>query len=234
MPDLFSSVFANETTVLMVFIMALVALVVGALSTYIYSFKIRSTVGFFVTSCLIPVIVSLGICLIGVFLTNAESTATARIVTIAIALGLVRFRSAQGKAEEMLALLSEVVIGLIIGLGYLLFGGIFGIAIPLLFVLFFSLPIFKNKRFSRDRLLKITIPESLDYSDVFEQTFAHYLKDYELVEVKTTGMGSMSRLSYRVIMKNPKEEKEMIDELRIKNGNLEISVLPYVDPQRQL
>lgn len=230
MSNYFISVFANETTIPMVFIMALVALAVGFISTYIYSLKIRSTIGFFVTSCLIPLIVSIGICLIGVFLSSAESTATARIITIAIALGLIRFRSAQAKMEEMLALLSEVVIGFVLGLGYLLFGAIFGIAIPLLFLLFFALPIFKNKRFSKERLLKITIPESLDYSGVFEQTFAHYLKDYELVEVKTTGMGSLFRLSYRIVMKNQKEEKEMIDELRIKNGNLEISLLPYVEP----
>lgn len=223
---MFESVFANNTDVALVFAMAGIAVVIGILSTFLFSLRIRSTAGFFVTACLLPLVVSLAICLVGAFLQGATSV-TARIVTIAVALGLIRFRSAQGKAEELLALLSSVVIGLILGLGFLLLGAIFGIAIPIVFLLVSYLPFFEHKRFAREKLLKITIPESLDYSDVFTATFDHYLKEVELVEVKTTGMGSMFKLSYRVVMKNQKEEKEMIDELRIKNGNLEISLVPY-------
>ena len=83
-------------------------------------------------------------------------------------------------------------------------------------------------------MLKITIPESLEYNDVFDDTFARYLKQNELVEVKTTAMGSLFRLSYRIEFKDIKEEKEFIDELRVKNGNLEISILPFVGEDRSL
>ena len=78
------------------------------------------------------------------------------------------------------------------------------------------------------------LSDTLDYSRVFDDTFAHYLKSYENAGVKTTGMGSMFRLSFKIRMKNPAEEKELIDELLTKNGNLEISILPYTEPQNQL
>ena len=213
--------------------MAGIAIVIGVLSAFIFSTRIRSTPGFFITAAVLPLVVSLAICLIGAFLQGATSI-TARLVTIAIALGLIRFRSAQGKAEELLVLLSSVVIGLILGLGFLLLGAIFGAGIPLVFLLVSFLPFFKHKRFAREKLLKVTIPESLEYSDIFEATFSHYLREVELVEVKTTGMGSMFRLSYRIVMKNAKEEKELIDELRVKNGNLEISIVPYTEPLGKL
>ena len=96
------------------------------------------------------------------------------------------------------------------------------------------LPIFTHKKFAQERLLKVTIPESLDYSEVFDDTFKHYTSEAEMVGVKTTNMGSMFRLSYRIILKDVREEKEMIDELRTKNGNLEISLLPYVEEKQSL
>ena len=83
-------------------------------------------------------------------------------------------------------------------------------------------------------LLRVTIPESLDYSDVFKPTFEKYLKESENVEVKTTGMGSMFRLSFKIKMKNPNEEKSLIDELRILNGNLEIQILPFEEKMNVL
>ena len=85
-----------------------------------------------------------------------------------------------------------------------------------------------------EKLLRITIPESIEYHDIFDDTFAHYLKSYESVGVKTTGMGSMFRLSFKIVMKDPAEEKALIDELRTKNGNLEIAITPYTDVQNQL
>ena len=87
---------------------------------------------------------------------------------------------------------------------------------------------------AREKLLNITIPESLDYARAFEEPFARYLEQAENVGVKTTGMGSMYRLSFKIRMKNPAEEKKLIDELRTRNSNLEIAVLPYAEPQVQL
>ena len=83
-------------------------------------------------------------------------------------------------------------------------------------------------------MLKITIPESLNYTEIFNDTFEKYLKQFDIVEVKTTAMGSMFKLSFRVVLKDASKEKELIDELRIKNGNLEISILPFVEPNKNL
>lgn len=73
--------------------------------------------------------------------------------------------------------------------------------------------------------MKITIPEDLNYSEVFDDIFEKYTREYEVLSVKTTNMGSMFKLTYHVDMRDVKEEKEMIDELRCRNGNLEISVM---------
>ena len=231
---MFSSIFENGTTIGMVALMAGLAIVFGVLYAFIVSLKLRSSKGFFVTAALIPLIISLGFSLLALFLTDATSSNVGRIATIAITLGLVRFRSTNGRAEEMLILIGSVVGGLILGLGYVAYGAIALVVFALLYVLLMATPIFANKKFSQEKLLKITIPETLNYSDVFNDTFKHYLKECEIVGVKTTGMGSMFRLSFRVVLKNPVEEKELIDEIRIRNGNLEISILPYVEDAKQL
>ena len=83
-------------------------------------------------------------------------------------------------------------------------------------------------------MLKITIPESLEYNGVFDEIFSRYLTKSESMGVKTTGMGSMFRLTYKIQMKDQKEEKAFIDELRTRNGNLEISILPYSEKDKQL
>ncbi|MBE5763866.1 MAG: DUF4956 domain-containing protein [Clostridiales bacterium] len=230
---MFDSVFQDGTTILMVFVMAAVALATGVIYSFIVSRKLRASKGVFITSSIMPMIVSVAICLLGAFLSTTTTTVS-RIATLAVALGLIRFRSVNGTAEEMVVLLGSVISGLIFGLGYLTYAVIATLVVAIMYVVLSSFAIFKNKKFSGEKLLKITIPESLDYSDVFESAFSEYLKENELVEVKTTGMGSMFKLSYRVVLKDQKQEKSFIDELRIRNGNLEISMLPYVEPNKTL
>lgn len=230
---MFDSVFQDGTTILMVFVMAAVALATGVIYSFIVSRKLRASKGVFITSSIMPMIVSVAICLLGAFLSTTTTTVS-RIATLAVALGLIRFRSVNGTAEEMIVLLGSVISGLIFGLGYLTYAVIATLAVAVMYLVLSSVSIFKNKKFSGEKLLKITIPESLDYSDVFESAFSEYLKENELVEVKTTGMGSMFKLSYRVVLKDQKQEKAFIDELRIRNGNLEISMLPYVEPNKSL
>lgn len=213
-----------------------ITLVIGVLFALLLSWKMRGTKGYFITVALIPAVVAAMISMLSVFLNSLSSDQAfmSRLLTIAVALGLIRFRSANGRAEEMLMLFASVAIGLIGGLGYVVFAAILALVIAGAYLLFASVNLFSNKRFSNEKLLKITIPESLEYSEVFAETFAHYLKQFELVEVKTTAMGSLFRLSYKIVMKDLKEEKEFIDELRTKNGNLEISILPYVGEDKIL
>ena len=230
---MFNSIFQDEISVAMVFLMAGVALVSGIIYSYVISRKLRTSNGVLITAAVMPMIVSIAICLLGAFLSSTTSTVS-RIATLAVALGLIRFRSAHGTAEEMIVLLGSVISGLVFGLGYVAYGVITMIAIAAIYIVLTTFPVFRNKKFESEKMLKITIPESLDYSDVFNEIFDKYLKESEIVGVKTTGMGSMFKLSYRIILKDAKQEKELIDELRTRNGNLEISVIPYVETNKTL
>ena len=233
MDNFFDSVFSASMNVWGVFASIGSALVMGLLFSWLCSFRLRSSKGVFVTGALMPAVIATVFVLMGFFLESSLST-TARIVTIAVALGLLRFRSVNAKAEEMLFLFISIALGIAFGLGYLGYGLVIGTGLTLAYVGTTFMPIFKHRRYAQERLLKITIPESLDYSEVFDATLAHYTSENELVGVKTTNMGSMFRLSYRIVMKDAHEEKEMIDELRTRNGNLEISVLPYVEERNSL
>lgn len=231
---MFNSIFSNNITTPLIFLAIGISLVCGFLSTILFSRKLRSSKGFLITICLMPVVVTTAFVFLNLVIENDTTSAISKVAVVMVGLGLIRFRSAQGKAEEMLALFTSVVVGAISGLGYALFALIIAVLLPLLFVLLDHFNVFSNKKISQEKSLKITIPEDLEYNDVFNETFNHYLKEVEIVGVKTTGMGSMFKITYRIIMKNKEEEKEFIDELRTKNGNLEISILPYISDIKEL
>ena len=220
-------------SVLVALMVTAIAFIISTLFTFIISFKMRATKSFFITSALMPMIVAAVISMVAIFLDNTSSGAI-RIATIAVALGLIRFRSTNGRAEELLLLFAGIATGLVCGLGYVIFALIFAIVVAFLFIVLSSTNLFNDKKFNDEKLLKITIPESLEYSEVFSDTFSTYLKTNELLEVRTTGMGAMFKLSYRIVFNDIKEEKQFIDELRTRNGNLEISVLPYVSDNKSL
>ena len=223
----------NLDKIVVSMIIIAITLVISLLYSFLISLKMRGTKSFFLTSSLMPLVVAAVISMVSIFLDQASSGAV-RIATIAVALGLIRFRSVNAKAEELLVLFLGVAVGLISGLGYVVFAAIFAIVVAGLYILLTSVNIFSRNRFGNEKMLKITIPDNLEYNDVFDDTFARYLRRNELVEVKTTAMGSLFRLSYRIEFKDIKEQKEFIDELRVKNGNLEISILPYVGEDRSL
>ncbi len=223
---MFDSIYSSNVLPSEFFFMAAAALVTGFLYAWLMSFKIRSTKRFFIVASLIPFIVAAVITFV-----NGNIGAG---VAIGGAFGLIRFRSAQGTSEEIAGILIAMGSGIAFGMGYVAYGVLILLGLSVLFFLFSMLTIFEHKNLTKDKLLRITIPESLEYNDVFDDTFAHYLKEFESVGVKTTGMGSMFRLSFRIRMKDETEEKAMIDELRTKNGNLEIAITPYSGAQNQL
>lgn len=231
MGSLFNLLSLDKTIVCLIIIAA--TFVMGLAYTLIASIKLRATKSFFITSILIPMIVASVISMVSIFLDDTTSGAV-RIATIAVALGLIRFKSASGRAEELLLLFGGVAFGLISGLGYVVIALIVSLSLAGLYVLLSSINIFKFKRLGEEKLLKITIPEDLDYNEAFDSILKTYLKSYELVEIKTTGMGSLFRLSYKVELLVKDSEKPLIDELRIKNSNLEISLLPYVESNKSL
>ena len=223
---MFDSIYSSIVTPAQFFIMTGAALVTGFLYSWIMSFRIRSTKRFFIVTALIPFVVAAVITFV-----NGNIGAG---VAIGGALSLIRFRSAQGSADEIAAILVAMGAGIAFGMGYIGYGVVILLVLASLFILLSYLTLFEHKGLAADQLLRITIPESLEYNGTFDEIFDHYLKKVENDGVKTTGMGSMFRLSYKVRLKNPAEEKSFIDELRTKNGNLEISLLPYAEAQNQL
>ena len=223
---MFDSIYSSSVTAAEFFWMAGVAVLSGILFAWIMSRRVRSTKRFFIVASLIPFVV-------GAVITFVNGNIGAG-VAIGGAFSLIRFRSAQGTADEIAAILIAMGAGIAFGMGYLAYGVIILLALALLYFLFASLHLFDSKPLREERLLKVTVPESLEYTNMCDEPFARYLKSVERLGVKTTGMGSMFRLSYLIRMKDPKEEKAFIDELRTRNGNLEIALLPYSEQQAQL
>ena len=223
---MFDSIYGTVVTPTQFFLMAAAALLSGLIYSWIMSFHVRSTKRFFIVSALIPFIVSAVITFV-----NGNIGAG---VAVGGAFGLIRFRSAQGSSEEMAAILVAMCAGIAFGMGYLAYGAIILLGIAALFLLLNHLDIFEHRGMAAQRLLRITIPESLEYNGAFDDVFARYLDKAESEGVKTTAMGSMFRLSYKIQMKDPAEEKALMDALRTRNGNLEIAILPYTEKTNQL
>ena len=223
---MFDSIYTASVTPSQFLIMAAAALISGIAFSWLMSFRVRANRRFFIVTSILPFVV-------GMMLTFVNGNIGAA-VAFGGAFALTRFRSAQGSADEIAAVLISMASGVAFGMGYIVYGVLTLLGLGIAFLMLSSVKLFDHASMQEDKLLKITIPESLDYARVFDDTFAHYLKSVENAGVKTTGMGSMFRLSFKIRMKNPAEEKEMIDELRTKNGNLEISVLPYAEQQNQL
>lgn len=232
MDSLFNQLTSLDTTMICL-IVILATLLMGVLYTLIISIKMRASNSFFMTSILMPMIVASVISMVSLFL-NDTSSGAIRIATIAVALGLIRFRSTPGRAEELLVLFGGIAFGLIAGLGYVLIALIVALTLSLLYLFFSSTNIFKFKKLKEEKLLKVTIPEDLDYNEAFDSILKTFLKSYELVGIKTTGMGSLYKLSYKVELLSNDSEKQLLDEIRIKNSNLEVSLLPYVENNESL
>ena len=162
----------------------------------------------------------------------ASTIAAARVLPSSIGAGvavagtfsLVRFRSAPGSAKEIAAVFTSMALGLACGMGYPGFAFLFGLILALVDTLYAHSSFGEIRGGSLHKTLLITVPESLEYNGVFDDIFSEYTREARLVRVKTTNLGSLNRLSYELTLKRPGCEKAMIDELRCRNGNLEISL----------
>ncbi|MBQ3107415.1 MAG: DUF4956 domain-containing protein [Firmicutes bacterium] len=220
MDTLFRGLFDSDLTAVIEvtdFLLCLAAaLVSGLLMAFSYMYRTRYTKSFVVTLALLPAVV----CVVIMMVNGNVGTG----VAVAGAFSLVRFRSVPGSAKEICILFLAMGSGLIAGMGYLGYSLLFTLVMCLMFLLYNRLDLGARKNAACHKLLNITIPEDLDYSSVFDDIFAEFTLDHELVRVKTTNMGSMFRLRYAITLKDPAREKEMIDKIRCRNGNLEITV----------
>ena len=192
------------------------AMVLGLVMALSYMFRTRYTKSFVVTLALLP-----GVVCVVIMLVNGN---VGTGVAVAGAFSLVRFRSVPGSAREICALFLAMGIGLIAGMGYLGFAALFTVVMCAAFLVYNCLNFGQKKNACRYKILTVVIPEDLDYSAVFEDILEEYTSACELVRVKTTNMGSMFKLTYEITLRDPAQEKQMIDKLRCRNGNLEISV----------
>ena len=214
---IFSSVF-TETTAAFTFGQFLactaVSLILGLLIAAVYRYKSECTKSFAVTLVLMPVIVQMVIMLVN------RNLGTGVAVAGAGAFSLVRVRSAPGSAKEISSIFLAMAVGLATGMGFLGTAAAFAIIVEAVWFILVQTNFGEKKE--KEKELRITIPESLDYTSVFDDIFARYLTRCELVQVKTTNMGSLFKLEYRIVFREEGEEKNMIDQLRCRNGNLEI------------
>jgi hypothetical protein len=208
---------ATTTTIDVLTLLACVAvsLVLGAVLTAVYSFRQRHTRSFTIALVVLPTIVCVVIAMV-----NGNLGAG---VAVAGAFSLVRFRSAPGSGRDIAYVFLAMAVGLVAGMGYLAVAVLVTVVIGgACFVL--QQITAQPRGHARDLALCITVPEDLDYAGVFDDVLGRYTTYHELSSVKTSNMGSLFRLTYDVGMLPGADEKAMIDELRARNGNLEISL----------
>ena len=194
-------------------ICTLASLILGLLSAVLYMFRNTYTKGFVTALVLLPAIVQMVITLVNGNLGTG--------VAVMGAFSLVRFRSTPGGARKICAIFLAMALGLATGMGYI---GIAAMMLVLLGLAQVLLTITSVGECSAgEKELKITIPESLDYNGVFDDLFGIYTRSCELVRVRTTNMGSLYELQYHITLRDQAEEKEFIDALRCRNGNLGIT-----------
>ncbi len=217
--QLFQGIFSTTTSSIYItqfLICIAVALCIGIFFAFVYRYKSRCTQSFVITLALLPAIV----CVV-IMMVNGNVGAG---VAVAGAFSLVRFRSIPGTAKEIGMIFLAMGAGLVCGMGYLAYAILFSVVLGIFILCLHIFGFGSSKCAFTEKILRITIPEDLNYSALFDDLLETYTSAYELISVKTTNMGSLFKLQYNITLKDLKKEKEFIDELRCRNGNLEISI----------
>ncbi len=200
------------------------ALLCGFIIAALYMIKNKYSKSLVATLVLLPVIVELVIILV-----NGNIGAG---VAVAGAFSLVRFRSAPGKGQEITSIFLAMAVGLATGMGFVGVAICFTVFVTLVNLLL-NLSGFGGRE-EEQRILKLTVPENLDFEGKFDDIFEKYLERYEYEEIKTANMGSLYKITLHVSVKRGVSIKEMMDELRTRNGNLEISMSRMLTPVAEL
>lgn len=193
------------------------AIVMGFAISLIYIYKNNHSDSFALTIALLPTIVAVVIMVV--------SGDIGAGIAIAGAFSLVRFRSAPASAKEIAIIFMAMATGLLIGMGFLAYAALFAAIVCLVIIAATSVNFGKPRTNTADKEIRITIPEDLDYNSEIDSLLEEYTSSCELLSVKTTNMGSMFRLRYKVTLKDESQQKELIDKIRVRNGNLEVAIL---------
>lgn len=192
-----------------------VSIALGALSAFLYRLgKKRCSNSLTITLVVLPAMVQTVIMLV-----NGSVGAGLAVMG---AFSLVRFRSTPGNARDICFIFYSMCIGLATGMGYIAFAVLLAITVGIVLAVLGLIPRFRDVQ--RRKILRITIPEDMNYTDAFSDIFDEFLSSSELVMVKSTAMGTLFDLRYEIVEKDGAREKELIDKLRTRNGNLTISI----------
>lgn len=190
------------------------SIVLGIVVALVYTFRHSHSKNFVVTLALLPLIVQMVITLV-----NGNLGAGIAVMGV---FNLVRFRSIPGSAKDIGSVFLAMAVGLATGMGYLGLAVLFTLVVAVVNLVYVATPFGRPRQ--PEKVLKVSIPEDLDYDGVFDAVLQKYTTHFELVEVATINMGSLFQLQYDLQMKEPGHEKAFIDELRCLNGNLKISL----------
>lgn len=202
------------------------ALILGAVLTAVYTYKTKYTDSFAMTLALLPAVT----CVIIMMVSGNLGAG----VAVAGTFSLVRFRSAPGTAKEICAIFLAMAVGLATGMGYPGFAALFTVIMGLVSLLYTQLAFRHQKSAAYEKTLHITVPEDLEYGGMFDDLFAAYTKEANLMSVRTTNLGSLNKLTYDIVLREAGSEKKLIDALRCRNGNLEISCSVRAADTREL
>ena len=209
---MFTSIIGTQITIESFLVCTAVSLVLGVGVALLGRFKNRATRSLSLTLALLPAVVEVVIMLV-----NGNIGAG---LAVAGTFGLVRFRSTQGTAREIVLLFFAVALGLATGMGYVVLAILFFAIVALALLVLSLTPLAAAEE--KDRLLRIQIPESLDYDSLFDDLFSQYTARSELLGVKTTNLGTIYELQYDIRLKSPRIPKEFLDAIRCRNGNLNV------------
>ncbi|MDO4282149.1 MAG: DUF4956 domain-containing protein [Clostridia bacterium] len=215
---MFDSILENVTSTLSItnlMICMLVSLILGMIIALVHMYTSKYTKNFIISLAILPALVQVVIMMVNGNLGTS--------VAVLGAFGLVRFRSIPGNSKEIVSVFFAMAIGLAIGMGYIVFS--IGITLIISFILILLYKTNFGAQRGNEKKLKIVIPEELDYTSVFEDIMEEYTKNSMLEKVKTINMGSMYEITYNIILKNDKNEKDFLDKIRIRNGNLNVTLM---------
>ena len=211
---MFRSVISGTLNINSACICIISAVILGLIISIVHMKTSRYSKNFIITLAVLPILVSV----IMIMVNGNLGTG----IAIAGAFSLVRFRSMPGNAKEIMSVFFAMTIGIAIGAGYVVFAGIIILVVSLM-ILILSIAKYgdNNNKYKR---LDIVVPETLDYDTIFDDIFNKYVDNYELIRIKTTNLGSLYELKYDITLKDNIKEKDFIDDLRVRNGNLKISI----------
>ncbi len=221
--NLFGSIFSTSTTVTQFALALAASMAMGLVVSFFYMYKNQSSKSFATTLVILPAAVTMVIMLV-----NGNIGAG---LGVAGSFSLMKFRSAKGDARDLICIFLDVAVGLCCGMGYLPIAAMF---LLIVLLVAFVLSVINFGEDKTERVLKITIPEDLNYDEAFNDVLAKFTTRHELISIKTSNLGSLYKCEYTLALKDSGKQKEFLDEIRTRNGNLEVSLGKYAQAKEVL